>query len=338
MRRFDGFLYGVNLGGWLSQYEDDSEEHFAEFITEQDIVKIQGKDHVRVPVDFEVLEHEDGTERELGYHYLDACVEWCRKNGLHMVLDLHKTFGYTFDPLEKEESKERFFYSEELQQRFYKLWERISKRYGSNGDMIAFELLNEVVSPRVVKEWNEIAGKACKLIRENAPDAYIIIGGVCYNNVLSVPMLEAPMDDKIVYNFHCYEPMIFTHQRAYWVDHMPEDLVVLYPDSLEEYRKKSEGLAPELADAINKGELTEIGPSMFDRLFQPAVQTAEERNVPLYCGEYGVIDLAPVDSAKRWFADIHSVFDKYGIGHAVWNYKEKDFGNMVQECLLSNEE
>ena len=27
-----------------------------------------------------------------------------------------------------------------------------------------------------------------------------------------VALLEKPWDDRIVYNFHCYEPMIFTHQ------------------------------------------------------------------------------------------------------------------------------
>ena len=28
----------------------------------------------------------------------------------------------------------------------------------------------------------------------------------------------------------------------------------------------------------------------------------------------------------NWYKDIHSVFEKYGIGRAAWNYKEKDYG------------
>ena len=44
------------------------------------------------------------------------------------------------------------------------------------------------------------------------------------------------------------------------------------------------------------------------------------------CGEYGVIDLADNDSKIRWATDICAVFDKYGIGRAYWNYKEKDYG------------
>ena len=61
-------------------------------------------------------------------------------------------------------------------------------------------------------------------------------------------------------------------------------------------------------------------------IFEDAIAAAEKYNVPLYCGEYGVIELAPKDDTKRWLADIHSVLEKHGIGRAVWNYKGKDFG------------
>ena len=39
-----------------------------------------------------------------------------------------------------------------------------------------------------------------------------------------------------------------------------------------------------------------------------------------------MIDLADNDSKIRWATDICAVFDKYGIGRAYWNYKEKDYG------------
>ena len=65
---------------------------------------------------------------------------------------------------------------------------------------------------------------------------------------------------------------------------------------------------------------------MFEVLFAHAVKTAEERGVALYCGEYGVIDQAPVEDSLRWIKDINSAFDKMGIGRALWNYKNKDYG------------
>ena len=40
----------------------------------------------------------------------------------------------------------------------------------------------------------------------------------------------------------------------------------------------------------------------------------------------GSFVLADGESKLRWLQDIHTVFRKFGIGHALWNYKEKDFG------------
>ncbi len=87
---------------------------------------------------------------------------------------------------------------------------------------MAFELLNEIVDPGVALKWNALAKRAMETIRKYSKDAYILVGGINYNSVLSVPQLDPPMDDKIVYNFHCYDPQLFTHQSAYWQDFMPK--------------------------------------------------------------------------------------------------------------------
>ncbi len=335
MRRLEGYMHGVNLGGWVSQFDDTTKEYYDTFIVEKDIQRIAkaGFDHVRIPVDYVMLETEDGTPIETGYSYLDKAVKWCKDAGIRIVLDLHGTFGYTFDPL-VDDDKEIFFRDKDLQKRFFDLWDRISKRYGEYSDMLAFEPLNEVISMNVVDEWNEISTECARVIRKNAPNSYVIIGGVCYNSVVTVPLLSAPLDDKIVFNFHCYEPMIFTHQRAFWVKNMPDDIVVEYPEPYDVYKEKTNAIDPELAAAMNSGIVAEIGPDYFEALFKPALEAAEKYNVPLYCGEYGVIELAPVDSAKRWFDDIHSVFDKYGIGRAIWNYKKKDFGDTFEHVFM----
>lgn len=327
MRQFKGFLKGVNLGGWISQFPEYSEEHFNTFIQESDIKRISemGFDHVRVPVDYTVLETEDGDVIESGYQHITDCLIWCKKYGLHMVLDIHEVYGYSFDPL-KDMDREKFFYDEALQTRFFQLWENIATRYGNEADTVAFELLNEIVLKEVYKAWNEVAKKAIQHIRAIAPDSYIIVGGVNYNNVTSVALLDEPYDDKIVYNFHCYDPLIFTHQKAYWVAGMPADFEMSYPAPLELYRKESEPYSQESMGAIYNEKLTSIGPEFFEALFEDAIKAAEKFNVPLYCGEYGVIELAPKADTKRWLFDIHSVFDKYGIGRAIWNYKGKDFG------------
>ena len=103
----------------------------------------------------------------------------------------------------------------------------------------------------------------------------------------------------------------------------------------QEYQSASKILSPELAGAIYAKDLTQMGPEFFETLFQPALRIAAERDIPLYCGEYGVIDLADDASKIRWASDICSVFDKYQIGRAYWNYKEKDYGivNIPEESV-----
>ena len=46
-----------------------------------------------------------------------------------------------------------------------------------------------------------------------------------------------------------------------------------------------------------------------------------------------MIDLADREDKGRWLKDIGAVFDKYGIGRALWNYKEKDFGFKENETF-----
>ncbi len=324
MKRFEGFMRGVNLGGWLSQGTYDK-AHLDTFITEKDIETIAGwgLDHVRVPVDYNIFETAEGEPVETGMEYLEKAYEWCTRHGLNMIIDVHKTYGYSF---EKSYNESGFFESEALQERFYKLWDRISERFGSRNDRIAFELLNEVNDKELSPTWNRIIRTVIARIRKNAPDTFILVGGYWNNSVDALPDLEAPFDDKIVYNFHCYDPFLFTHQGAYWVTQMPADFRIGYPGDVKEYREKIKALGLEyMQDYMNVPE-SGFDAGYFERHFEAAAKLCEERGCALYCGEYGVIEHGAPADVVRWYKDINSAFEKYGIGRAAWSYKQVDFG------------
>jgi hypothetical protein len=135
-----------------------------------------------------------------------------------------------------------------------------------------------------------------------------------------------PYDDKIVYNFHCYEPLLFTHQGAYWIKQMPADFRISYPDTLENYKAAQASVNIDFPTMIDSAVSPTVDKAYFEEIFAQAVQIAEERNVPLYCGEYGVINLADRKSTVEWYKAINSCFEKYGIARAAWSYKEMDFG------------
>lgn len=336
MREFKGFQKGVNLGGWISQFAEYDVKHFESFITKEDIKYIAslGFDHVRVPVDYNVLEEERGCIIESGFAYLSDCRQWCEEYGLNMLIDLHECYGYSFDPLKKDMDRRKFFFDANLQARFMKLWTEIAKRFCKYPDQVAFEPLNEVVLFEVEEAWNTILTNFIRIIRAIAPESYIVVGGVFYNNVLSVPKLNVPVDDRIVYNFHCYEPIVFTHQGAYWQETMPLDYRIGYPKTLDEYRSEHVRIYGDRDGAVFKEGIREIGRDFFEDIFAPAIEKAEKDNVALYCGEYGVIDKADNNDKIRWLEDIHATFKRFGIGRALWNYREKDFG-FVDEKFAS---
>ncbi|MBR6873834.1 MAG: cellulase family glycosylhydrolase [Ruminococcus sp.] len=324
MRKFNGFMRGVNLGGWLSQGTYDK-GHLDSFITEKDIKVIAdwGLDHVRIPIDYNIFETAEGEPLEYGFEYLEKAYEWTRKYGLNMIIDLHKTFGYSF---EKTYGEAGFFESEQLQERFYKLWERIAERFGGRHENVAFELLNEVNDPSLSDTWNGIIRQAIARVRALAPDTYILVGGYWNNSVDALHDLENPADDKIVYNFHCYDPFMFTHQAAYWVDNMPADYRIAYPGDINEYRRtvKEYGFThiQDYLDVPDTGFTAEY----FIGRFVNAAKLCEERGCPLYCGEYGVIEHASPEDTLNWYKDINTAFEKFGIGRSAWSYKQVDFG------------
>lgn len=324
MKELNGFQKGVNLGGWLSQCVSYTKEHFDFFIVEDDIKKIAdwGMDHIRLPIDNDVIETEDGTPIEEGMKHIDECLEWCKKYNLNVVLDLHKTQGYIFDNDYAEPDK--FFYDKYLQERFYSLWDRLAKRYGKYRDMLILELLNEVVNPDCSTNWNQIARKAIFNIRKIEPDIKIMLGSVQHNSVSSITFLDPPIDKNIVWTFHCYEPLCFTHQKAHWVKNI--DFELSYPDRISVYKEKTALLNQNHAGDFFNIEDEFIGPNYFRHMFKAAIAFADMHNVSLYCGEYGVIDQAKPEDAIRWLTDINKVFADYKIGRSIWTYKNKDFG------------
>lgn len=322
---FKGYKKGINLGGWLSQCGNNyNEKHYSEFISEKDIERIAGMglDHVRLPIDYNVIRTEDGCFIESGFAHIDECIEWCGKKGLNILLDLHKTCGFVFDDAQYCS----FFTDERLQDYFVQLWEEIARRYG-NRPNIAFELLNEVTSREFAEPWNRIIDRTIKAIRKIALETKIVVGGIFNCSIYGLTLLERPQDENIVFTFHCYNPLLFTHQGAYWVDRLPSDFRINYPGRASDYKElSSKFFGDDFTGDYNGYEKELIGSDFFEKLFAPAVEAAEKFGVPVYCGEYGVIDIADPESSLSWYKDINAAFEKLGISRAAWTYKEMDFG------------
>lgn len=294
-----GYHKGVNLGGWFSQC-DYSAERLDGFITEADFRQIAGWgfDHVRIPFDYNIVQRPDGSLIEEGFARLDRALALCEKYGLRAVLDLHKTQGFSFDAGEREAG---FFDSERYQALFYALWEELARRFGDRPDRIVFELLNEVTEASFLPVWERVSAEAIRRIRAIAPKTVVLLGSYEHNSARTLPELKEPADKRVVYNFHCYEPITFTHQGAYWMPELQDKTGLCYADC-----------------GADEG--------FFEGLFAPAAAKAAQEGRELYCGEYGVIDVVPPEEALPWYRAINAVLNAYDIPHCLWSYKEMDFG------------
>jgi endoglucanase len=333
---------GVNLGGWISQYKYFDEHHFESFITESDIEQIAGwgMDHVRLPVDYPVLESDEQpfVYREQGLKYIDQCLEWCWERNLGLVLDLHKAPGYSFtDTLEAgDATRNTLFSGGKGQDRFIELWEMLAQRYLHLREGLAFELLNEVVLTDS-KPWNELILKTLAAIRAIDPDRAVVIGGNHYNAAAELQNLVLVDDPNVIYTFHFYEPMMFTHQKAGWV--AP---AVRYNQELE-YPGQLIGLGsflkqyPEFNPLFSGLVDAYMDRTLLKQYLKQALDFQAQTGKKLYCGEFGVIESAPMESQIRWLRDFTGLLRENHIGYAVWSYKQMDFGLVNHAGQVVNE-
>lgn len=328
--KFKNLTRGMGIGGWLTNYKRFNVlplewrlpitigdlEHFETYITKNDIDYIAslGMDHIRLGFDQIVIEEKPGTYRECTLKHIDNFISWCEEANVYPILNLHKAVGNYCDIQEEV----TLFDSEALQQRFIDLWVMLEKRYHDKPD-IAFELLNEVreIPP---EQWNDLAERTIRAIRELNKDRVIVIGGCHWGSCRCLKDLRIFDDENVVYTFHFYDPHEFTHQRGvlmyrplYYNRHMP------YPcDDIERYRDyqrlifNTENPLPDY-ERIDKKFLRD--------LIEPAFEWIRQHpDKILWLGEFGTIRHAKLEWRINYMQDVISFAKEMGISYCVWNY------------------
>lgn len=329
MKKINKFTKGMGIGGWLTNYKRFNVlpnekrmditigdlEHFASYITEEDVkyIKSLGMDHIRVGFDQIVMEKAPYVYREETFVHIDNFISWCKKYDLGVVLNMHKAIGNYCDIKEDVDLID----DEGLQARFIALWEYFEKRYSQKSEVM-FELLNEVrdVDP---EKWNNLAEKTIKALRKLNKNRKIIIGPTCWNNSYALKNLRVYDDENVIYTFHLYEPFEFTHQRGVLQsDPLYYNRAMTYPDKIDKYRdyKKvlySDNNAYSQYDRMDIEFLRDAMQGAFDF-------TKKHPDKILWCGEFGTIRHADIKSRENWMQDIITLLKEYDMPYSVWNY------------------
>jgi len=304
------FSKGVNFSGWFESFSAGSIP-FTKYV-EQDFenVKSLGADVIRLPIKMHSMTKgaPDYILEPLMLQFLDKAVNWAEKYSLYLIIDNH-----SFDPVQAT--------SKDIDKILIPVWEQIARRYKDRSDYIIYEILNE---PHGIADalWGEIQGKAIEAIRRIDQRHAIIVGGTDYNSIGKLSAIPKYTDANLIYTFHFYDPHIFTHQGANWGEPSMADLRgVPFPYDSKRMPRTPSSLT---GTWIEGGLRNYINAVSAKNLFTPldrAVKFARERDVPIFCGEFGVyIPNCLNDDRVRWYEVVTAALDRRNISRTSWDY------------------
>jgi len=203
-------------------------------------------------------------------------------------------------------------------------WKAFATHYAATDPAkVYLEILNEPAMADNAR-WASIQSRAVAVIRPIVPHHTLIATGGEWGGIPGLLAIQPLHDDNIVYSFHDYDPMWFTHQGASWAG--PQFAVlrnVPYPSSVET-------VAPILSletDPKARQDLAGYGQEHWNRqrIDDEIVSVAawsRRYNVPVYCGEFGVFqDFADPAMRARWLHDMRSSLEANRIGWDMWDYQ-----------------
>jgi len=226
------------------------------------------------------------TIRQSWFSVLDWALRNAEAQGLRPILDLHEYDAMGEDP---EANKEKFL----------ACWRQLSAHCQKAPPSVFFEVLNEPSRKLTPLLWNQYLVEALAIIRDENPDRTVIVGPGFWNSIDHLSELELPAADRnLIVTVHYYSPFEFTHQGAAWAG-----------------RKDKLGM-----DWLG----TEKERAAIKRDFDKASTWAKEHNRPVFLGEFGAYDKAPMESRVRWTSAVAREAEAQGWSWAYWQF-DSDF-------------
>lgn len=275
---------GVNILGYDGLWEGGIDAPFR--LQHLQTIRRAGFRHVRI--NFFAFKHMNGENRidRAVLVRLDNVIEETIAAGLVPILDEHD-YGECQIKIAACEARLGAF------------WTQIAQRYAGKYPTLIFELLNEPGGNMPAETWNNLALRLLATIRQSNPDRTVIVAAINSDDTATIRHPQLPKDDRnIILTVHYYAPFAFTHQGAPW--------------------------SPELARRRNIawGSATDRQRLVDD--FKRIAAWAKAENRPLYLGEFGVYDAAPLADRLRYLSFVVRTAESHGWPWAYWQF-DHDF-------------
>ena len=183
------------------------------YITEVDIhyLKSIGMNSIRIPFNYRLFTNENymgGNDSTRGFLYLDRVINWCKKEKLYVILDMHcAPGGQTGDNIDDGDGYPFLFENEQSRILCTDIWKRIAAHYKNETTIIGYDLLNEPIAHYFDKEklnplLEPLYKKITKAIRMVDKNHILFLGGAQWDS--NFQPFGPPFDSKLVYTFHKY--------------------------------------------------------------------------------------------------------------------------------------
>jgi len=304
------FNRGVNFSEW---FEARSAEGivFSKYC-EQDFADAKGLgvEVIRLPIRMHDMTGPgpDYKLSSLLLRFLDKAVDWAEKYKIYIIIDNH-----SFDT-EKDTAKD-------IDKILLSVWAQMARHFKNRSDYVLYEILNE---PHGIsaERWGEIQGMAINTIRAYDTRHAIVVGGVDFNSIGQLQNIPNYEDKNLIYTFHFYDPFMFTHQGAIWSP--PNEYLgdVPFPYNAARMPKLHAKLRGTRAESnLKNNYVNEATPEFMRSTLDRVVTFANERNVRIFCGEFGVYDLtSPEKDRVLWYQVVTDMLARRNISRTSWDY------------------
>ncbi len=312
---------GANLSFLEGYWNGTKAAHYGDYLKMSEVTKRQGSFRamtalgmrtVRIPVCFSAwasLEAPYRWERPEYFAAVDSLLRWAGAAGMLAIIDFHHP-----------ELDGSFATANTLDRKKW-LWQQIATRYRTTDpERVFFELQNE---PHDIKaaDWRQQADELVRVVRAVAPEHTLVVGAEDWNGVDALARFQPLADPNLIYTFHSYDPMAFTHQGAEWVQGLEAVQGVPFPyDGVWRPSIPASARGTWIESALNNYPQEGSTANVFRRL-ERARQWADTWKVPVFLGEFGSYNrFADADSRCRYFTTVVRACGLLNLPFTFWEW------------------
>lgn len=193
--------------------KDFWEKYLDVYITAEDIhyLKSIGMNSIRLPFNYRLFTSEyymGSGDSARGFVYMDRLINWCKKEKLYVILDMHcAPGGQTGDNIDDGYGYPFLFENEKDQAACAAIWKKIAAHYKNEPTIIGYDLLNEPIAhyfdkTKINPLLEPLYKRLTAAVRTVDKNHLLFLGGAQWDS--NFEPFGKPFDNKLVYTFHKY--------------------------------------------------------------------------------------------------------------------------------------